>query len=114
MSDSATVYMVELNESMFVPLRNAILLACERYVKEYKFNDADVSLIREMQKSVEGTTKLSDLHNAGEGTLVLVRGVWFVRSSRYANCHACDVRADIINGAVDSIATMVYVTEICY
>lgn len=103
MGDKAHVYMVQLNEGMFMPLRNAILLACEEYVGDNTVNNVDVVYVQKMAASIEKTTKLSDLHNAGEGTLVCVNGIWFVRSSRYACCSSDDVWADIINCALDLI-----------
>lgn len=115
MSDSATVYMVQLDESMFVPLRNAILAVCRKYVEEYEQRGVRTSYVQHMAFTIGKAAKLSDLHDAGEGTLVCVNGIWFTRSSRYALERADDEQADIINEALHSInATMVYVTEICY
>jgi len=103
MGDYASVYMVQLEDAMFMPLRNAILLACKEYVGDHTVNNVDVAYVQKMAASTEKAAKLSDLHNAGEGTLVCVNGIWFVRSSRYACCSSDDVWADIINCALDSI-----------
>lgn len=114
MSSSADVYMLTYstsNEEAVIILRAALKSVCEDvWSGDYK-GVCDRTL-----NSLGNTHSMSDIVNLSQGTLSLVNGILFCRSSAYACDYVADPHAEIFNAAIyrSGIFVQHHITEIRY